>query len=488
MANLLANFLQGYNAGSGISQNAVDLQRQNQLATLSSRAYSTAPEGRNALLGQMAAISPQAAQAQQQGFQQQDQVAQGQEDRRHQQLAGAARYLDQARQTGNPAAVQGAWQAVRTMLQREIPGDYPEQWDDATMAPTLYQVLAQTGGGAQGNVQSTYVDGSGNRVAIMRDGRTQVLGLNDAGANQQTLTIDVNGVPTQVTFDRRTGRYTNAAIGDQQAPRPGLYSTPNGPAHIDDNLTPEQWQLAQADMASAGASDSYQFPNRDVNPQQFQAGAGTPLIGRRKEDEAAAVEAAKQAAQLQYLPQELGMRTNAAIQQTVGQERAKNQVEREANEPKRQQAVAQTIRTIDNVIRTVDKAINQVSPWTAGPGAALSAIPGTDARDLAATVTTIKANLGFDRLQQMRDASPTGGALGQVAVQELEALQAALGNLDRAQSPAQLVQNLQLVKSSYENWKTAVQQADQQARSRVGAQQPAAPSQSGGSTYSNLWN
>ena len=57
-------------------------------------------------------------------------------------------------------------------------------------------------------------------------------------------------------------------------------------------------------------------------------------------------------------------------------------------------------------------------------------IGGTEARNLSKTIETVSATIGFDRLQRMRDESPTGGALGQVAVQELEALRATMGSLD----------------------------------------------------------
>ena len=62
-----------------------------------------------------------------------------------------------------------------------------------------------------------------------------------------------------------------------------------------------------------------------------------------------------------------------------------------------------------------------------------------DAEGLA---TTIKSSIGFDRLQQMRDESPTGGALGQVSELELITLQATLGSLDLDQSEEQLLANL----------------------------------------------
>ena len=49
----------------------------------------------------------------------------------------------------------------------------------------------------------------------------------------------------------------------------------------------------------------------------------------------------------------------------------------------------------------------------------------------------------------MRDESPTGGALGQVAVQELVALRATMGSLDLKQSREVITRNLKRVKSEY---------------------------------------
>ena len=44
---------------------------------------------------------------------------------------------------------------------------------------------------------------------------------------------------------------------------------------------------------------------------------------------------------------------------------------------------------------------------------------------------TVVSNIGFERLQAMRDASPTGGALGQVSDNELRLLSSALGSLSQ---------------------------------------------------------
>lgn len=113
----------------------------------------------------------------------------------------------------------------------------------------------------------------------------------------------------------------------------------------------------------------------------------------------------------------------------------------------------------DRVVATVNQAIPLVGYTTSGVAGALN-IPGTEGRDLETALTTIKANLGFDRLQQMRDASKTGGALGQVAVKELEALQATVASLDRGQSPDKLRENLKDIKYYYERWRKAVNGED----------------------------
>jgi hypothetical protein len=97
------------------------------------------------------------------------------------------------------------------------------------------------------------------------------------------------------------------------------------------------------------------------------------------------------------------------------------------------------------------KKIAQESPTlsTGLVGGILRSVGGTQAKTLDELTKTIKANIGFDRLQRMRDESPTGGALGQVAVQELEALQASLGSLELSQDDAQLIRNLERLERQY---------------------------------------
>lgn len=107
----------------------------------------------------------------------------------------------------------------------------------------------------------------------------------------------------------------------------------------------------------------------------------------------------------------------------------------------------------NNVLAAVAEAKELAGYKTTGWGGLTAGIPMTDARKLAGKLNTIKANLGFDRLQQMRDMSPTGGALGQVAVQELEALKATVAALDQLQDPADVQEALGKIEQHYTRWK-----------------------------------
>ena len=126
---------------------------------------------------------------------------------------------------------------------------------------------------------------------------------------------------------------------------------------------------------------------------------------------------------------------------------------------KKQDAIDKQLGTAEGVIENtkvvlgkIDEAEKLVGKGTTGFGSYLSVIPGTPAKELSSVIGTIKARLGFDQLQQMRNASPTGGALGQVSNRELAALEGALASLDQGLSADALKQNLRQIKDSYSRW------------------------------------
>jgi len=110
----------------------------------------------------------------------------------------------------------------------------------------------------------------------------------------------------------------------------------------------------------------------------------------------------------------------------------------------------------NRAITLVDEALGKISRKTTGFGALLSFIPESDAKDFEKLVESIKANIGFNELSAMRAASPTGGALGQVAVQELNFLQSVLGSLDAKQKPETVRANLEKIKKHFDNWKATL--------------------------------
>ena len=164
--------------------------------------------------------------------------------------------------------------------------------------------------------------------------------------------------------------------------------------------------------------------------------------------------------QITTVDQEAQGRAAIAGAEAAAKTTATAEAEKAVTAPQRAEKARALIAGIDGTIAEIDNAIAGINWSTVGLiGAVARAVPGTPAYNLKQTILTIKANIGFDRLQQMRDSSPTGGALGQVAVQELDALQASIASLDQAQDGPQLQRNLQKVREHYENWKRAVMQS-----------------------------
>ena len=134
-----------------------------------------------------------------------------------------------------------------------------------------------------------------------------------------------------------------------------------------------------------------------------------------------------------------------------------------------------------NIDAIQEKLKTSTLPIAGFAGFQLSKIAGTEAYDVKALTETIKANIGFDKLQAMRDASPTGGALGQVSNQEISFLQSTLNNLDQAQSQAQFAEQLDILERQYNETMKKFSAYPEEARRLAGftyapaaQQQPAA--------------
>lgn len=146
-----------------------------------------------------------------------------------------------------------------------------------------------------------------------------------------------------------------------------------------------------------------------------------------------------------------------------------------------------------NVKQVMEDALKLVRPDTVGiyaygvgpiPGKA--SIKGTDSYNLLSAVKTIQSNLGFDKLQAIRDASKTGGALGNVSNKEIEFLQGAVRNLDIGQSEDVLRKNLQAIYESYARLQASLEEDLKEAQESQANRPQNKPATTGGNLVDML--
>jgi hypothetical protein len=120
--------------------------------------------------------------------------------------------------------------------------------------------------------------------------------------------------------------------------------------------------------------------------------------------------------------------------------------EQEKKEAERQKTQERKTRmqygtAIQDMQRALD--IGMSSRLSVGaPYLLMNKIPESDANALKGMVDSAKSNVGINVLEDMRKASPTGGAVGQVPVEQQKKLEATIGNLDPSQRPNVFFDNL----------------------------------------------
>jgi len=133
-----------------------------------------------------------------------------------------------------------------------------------------------------------------------------------------------------------------------------------------------------------------------------------------------------------------------------------SKAETEAKAAAEKQKKAEILRAeagtvVGNALDDIDRLASSTKlPVTGAIGARLAGIPGTAAHDISQALSTIGANISFDKLQQMREASPTGGALGAVSDKEGELLKNSYAALSQSQSWDQFKTNLGRLRAIYE--------------------------------------
>lgn len=113
--------------------------------------------------------------------------------------------------------------------------------------------------------------------------------------------------------------------------------------------------------------------------------------------------------------------------------------------------ISDSISQLRRTIQAAKEAKGLSNGWFAtGMGAETArSIGGTTAADVQALLNTIGSNTAFDRLQKMRDESPTGGALGAVSEVELRLLRDSISSLEQGQSDTQFQASMDRIIDAY---------------------------------------
>lgn len=144
---------------------------------------------------------------------------------------------------------------------------------------------------------------------------------------------------------------------------------------------------------------------------------------------------------------------NRRLQAITGGEAAQEIEEQVIKDASKQNTVGRTATIVlEDIGRLKDLLTEQTffDPVT-GPIASqvASGVSASARSNAESLVSTIGGNIGFDRLQLMRNESKTGGALGAINAQEMQLLQDVMGSLKLDQSEAQLTYNLERLESIY---------------------------------------
>jgi hypothetical protein len=150
-----------------------------------------------------------------------------------------------------------------------------------------------------------------------------------------------------------------------------------------------------------------------------------------------------------------GSATDLRMQEQKADRTREEETEAE-RQARRQQDIARAggtvIQDINRALEILDESERQGarSGPAAGPiSGQFASVPGTPAFDIEQFVQSALSNVGLDTLQRMRENSPTGGALGQVPIQQQARLEQVLGSLKTTQRPEILRDNMNRVANIY---------------------------------------
>lgn len=464
MPNMLAAFNEGQDRGRA--------QRFNRLA---GQAYGAPEQERAALLQQAVSLDPQAGTALGDKLQDQD-------DANLRRAVGAARYVKQALDSKNPAAVKGAYAAVRPYLARMGAAqglEPPAEWSD-DMIPKIHEILAR-GNATQGAVPSGYREIELLTAGLSPEDRARAyrinLGLDPravTGAAKALTVKGADGRERQATFDPTTQSYqvfdeatntfrplgagesisqTPSAAAAPPTGEPGSAGNPLPQGGTDPVLQQiiasanelakrgvpaeqvDAWVQEQANRVNGGAPNPSAITPMNA-PAQVVAPAPVPPsaarsapasfgVSRSPEEQAAlttaAQEGAKNAADLAIYDEMTRKEAERARQAAAAKVEGEAQGQRTVSAPQAVAAANETIGLLDRVLTHPGRAA-ATGLSSSNP---LNKIPGTPAYDFNVLLDQIKGQAFLQAFQSLRGGGAITEREGQAATNAIARLNAA---------------------------------------------------------------
>lgn len=406
--------------------------QKSRLAKLYSSALAAPEDQRDSYLPQMAAESPDAAN-----------VAQGKfSDMRkqsHDDLGRDVALFVATAQSSDAATVQQSYARLAqkaAAMGHPVPPSY-----DPRMLPMLEKYASVVGGGSSSGigVQSTFINDRGERVAIMRDGKVQVLGQN--APNNQIIDTG-NGF---YGVNKSSLQAAKVMTGGQEAP------TMQGPPtqQVDMQMEPGAPVPPQdyaAMMAAAENPDTVMYPQANGGAHGVQMPQGQQLRSVPKPPSAIDQERLR-------LAQEASARDaqRLALQQQAAARAAAGKPTDQAKAEKLAAARADALDSVTQAISGIDSLMqgggfDNLGTFT---GDALSIIPHTKTKDASNALETVKNQVLLTTLGKLKALSATGASgFGALSNQEGKILQNSIANLETAQSHEAIVNNLKIIRGT----------------------------------------
>ena len=285
---------------------------------------------------------------------------------------------------------------------------------------------------------------AGTRGGVQYDQKGNAYVVNNAGQPQY--------LPGITARDRNEFLDTGPTI----QPTNPYTGQPGGPP-IQKGLAPMQsaeLPLKQQDAAIAASQHEFKTGRRIAPPQQ------PAMVGPAPVQQGAPIPRAQPAGR--PIPTSQGM---------TPEQQAELAAKRTTERPDQTRAATTSIGEIDRSIAELDRLMNQPGLGRiTGPIAGRVPIVGgltDEGADAQANIDTIKSQIGVRMLSAMREASKTGGAVGNVTEKEWPILQNQLGALQQSQTTEQFKENLKTVRESLARMKTVITQAYEMTYGRL---------------------